>query len=160
MMRSKTFRLIAVLVLCAGLHPAAIEDKKPGPAGRLVRLDLLRKPSRGDVRVSRNIFLLGFTAAETFLGQEGPPSAAGPPAPGPETASGQAPAGAEIRYLGWVATSGKAVGLIFTGSEALALSEGDTFGGGFVVRSIKPDAVEVETPDGRIVTIPVEGGRR
>lgn len=159
-MRCKTACLFVALVLCAGLLSAGAADKKPEPGGRLVRLDLLRKPSAGDVRVLRNIFLLGPSAAETFPGLETPPSGARPPEPGPGTAGDPAAAGSELRYIGWVATSGKAVGLVFTGTETLAVSEGDTFGGGFVVRSIKPEAVEVETPDGRVLTVPVEGGRR
>lgn len=166
-MRFKISFLAAVLILAAGLLRPAEEDSKPNPSredgasGRLVRMDLLRRPPAADVRVRRNIFLVGRPASEPFAGAEtvfpGEGLLPDVPAGAAGTPSTDEPV---IRYLGWVTSARKAVGLIDTGREVLAVSEGETFGGGFIVRSIGPETLELETPEGRILKVSIEGGRQ
>jgi len=166
-MRCKTFVLSAALILGAGLFRCAAAEAKPEPsreegtAGRLVRLDLLRRPPASDVRIRRNIFLIGRPAAETFVEAEGAlPEESLPPVAAGDAAGKTSVAEPAFRYIGWVTSSLRAVGLLDTGREILAVSEGETIEGGFVVRSIGPEILELATPEGRILTVSIEGGRR
>lgn len=165
-MRSRTLLASVLFLLGAGLLRTAAQEKKvrpdgDAPAARLVRLDLLRRPAVSDVRVRRNIFLLGREAGEEFLSAVAPPSgrrSRSEPAAGPDPKSDLAEP--EVRYLGYVTSSRKTIGLIYAGGQALAVSEGDAVQGGFVVRAIRPQSLDLETPEGRILTVSIEGERR
>ncbi|OGD28480.1 MAG: hypothetical protein A2Y56_05560 [Candidatus Aminicenantes bacterium RBG_13_63_10] len=165
-MRSRAFSVAAALILAAGLLCPAAPGEKPEPAekaaaGRLVRLDLLRKPPAAGVRVLRTIFIADRSAAAAFLEAERPPSGKSAlPGPATETDRNRQAAAFAVRYLGCVTTAQKKVGLIFAGDDVLAVSEGDTLEGGYVVRTIRPQALELETADGRVLTVPIEGERR
>jgi hypothetical protein len=62
-----------------------------------------------------------------------------------------------LRYLGYVLSGRKTVGLIVFGGEALAVAEGDVITEGYTVGRVSPDEIEVLGPDQELLTFSLEG---
>ena len=62
-----------------------------------------------------------------------------------------------IRYLGYVLSGRKTVGLIVFGGEALAVLEGDMIAEGYTVGRVRPEEIEVLGPDEKPLMFSIEG---
>ncbi len=164
-MRSKVLTAAALGLLGFGLlartAASSSDDLPKTVTPRLVRLDLLRRPPDMRPRPRRNPFLAGGPSSSVWSEPSGRPlgtDAVPRPTASPiaETSAGMA----DIRYLGCVTTSRKTVGIVFSGGAALAVAAGETIAGGFVVRTISPEVLVLEGPDGRRHTVSVEGEQR
>jgi hypothetical protein len=161
------FRLLpAAILLAAVLIPAAAPAqkkadaaKKPDPAP-LVRVDLLGVPPAEPAAPIRSIFSPGRAIATP----EPVPPAEISDAPvedgagleTPEGASPEQPA-SDLAYVGYVRSGRKVVALVISGGQALAVAEGEEVVPGLKVEKIGPDRIEVVGPDGKRMSVPVQG---
>jgi len=146
--------------LAGGLLLAGSVDKREAkttelsPGQSLIRKDLLVKPRPAEVRPRRNIFVRGGGAAV----EPGPPANLAPPQA--ETPSDKAvpeSVGPDIRYIGFVTTARKIVGLVLVNGQALAVAGGDRLAGDYTVLKISPETLELAGPDGQTKTISIKG---
>lgn len=146
--------------LTGGLLLAGSVDKReakttelsPGPS--LIRKDLLVKPRPAEVRPRRNIFIRGGGAAV----EPGPPAKVAPPqAETPTDKAVPESAGPVIRYIGFVTTARKIVGLVLVNGQALAVAEGDRVAGDYTVLKISPETLELAGPEGQTKTVSIKG---
>lgn len=149
-----------LIILAGGLLLAGSVDKREvkttelSPGQSLIRKDLLVKPRPAEVRPRRNIFVRGGGAAV----EPGPPANVAPPQV--ETPSDKAvpeSVGPDIRYIGFVTTARKIVGLVLVNGQALAVAEGDRVAGDYTVLKISPETLELAGPDGQTKTISIKG---
>ena len=62
-----------------------------------------------------------------------------------------------LRYLGYVLSGRKTVGLIVFGGEALAVVEGDVITEGYTIGRVSPEEIEVLGPDQEPLMFSLEG---
>jgi hypothetical protein len=149
-----------LIMLAGGLLVAGSADKRPAgttdpSAGQsLIRKDLLLKPRPVEVRPRRNIFVRGGGA----VAQPWPAANVVPPqAATPSDKAVAESAGPDIRYIGFVTTAQKIVGLVLVNGQALAVAEGDRVAGDYTVLKISPETLELAGPDGQTITVSIKG---
>ena len=157
--------MFAIVVCCALFLYTSDQKKTPKPKSMLdkadsfIRMDLLMAEKEPMSPPKRNIFTQRSTPV--FEGQsseeikekiEEAMSTQDSPAQRENTISSL-----NLRYLGFVLSGRKIVGLIVFRGEALAVVKGDLIAEGFTVGRISPDDIEVLGPDSEPMMFSLEG---
>ena len=160
------FILVLVAVLCPArtqTHPATktAVDKE---VKSLLRKDLLQAKKQEATPPKRNIFApqAGFSrsGAVALPGRPLPPvdfQAADELAAGDETAGAPPVITVNLRYLGFIESPRRLVGLINFEGRAMAVVEGDVVGDGIRIGKVTREQIEVVLPDSSTRTFPLEG---
>jgi hypothetical protein len=149
----------ALLAAGASVGEKADAVKKPDPAP-LVRVDLLKALPPEPAAPLRSIFSPGRAVAVPEAVRLPDASAVpageerGLEAP-PETAPEQ-PA-SDLAYVGYVRSGRKVVALVISEGQALAVAEGEEIVPGLKVEKIGPDRIDVVGPDGKRMSVPIQG---
>jgi hypothetical protein len=133
----------------------SLKDK----AESFIRMDLLSSEMKPMPSPRRNIFTVGRAGIEDELSQEAIEERMGEIQNSQITQSQgeNSFSSLNLRYLGYVRSGRKIVGLIVFQGEALAVVEGDVISEGFAVGHINPEEIEVFGPDSKPVTFSIEG---
>ncbi len=156
---------VFTIVCCASFVFTSDQKKTPKPksivdsADSFIRMDLLTEEKKPMSPPMRNIFTQKSAAVFEDLGSEEieeesdeAMSTTDSPAQIENTISSL-----NLRYLGYVLSGRKVVGLIVFRGEALAVVEGDLIAEGFTVGRISPDDIEVLGPDSEPMMFSLEG---
>jgi hypothetical protein len=165
-MRCDIRLLTAAVLLAAALSTAGAPSlkkadaaKKPDPAP-LVRLDLLGVPPAEPAAPLRSIFSPGrAVAAPESVPPTEVPEATDEDKAGLETPTGtliEQPA-IDLAYIGYVRSGRKIVALVVSDGLALAVAEGQEVFPGVKVEKIGPDRIEVVGPDGKRMSVLIQG---
>jgi hypothetical protein len=138
--------------------PQKIESPKDS-ADSFIRMDLLTAEKKPVPPPGRNIFTVGSASAAEELSPEEieeriaeAVNAQNTGSQGEKTLSSL-----NLRYLGYVLSGRKIVGLIVFESEAMAVVEGDVITEGYTVGRISSENIEVAGPDSTSVMFTIEG---
>ena len=155
----------AIVVCCASFLFASGQEKPQKPksmsdsADSFIRMDLLTEEKKPMPPPMRNIFTQKSAAVFEDLNPEEIKkkidealSTPDSPAQGENSMSSL-----DLRYLGYVLSGSKVVGLIVFRGEALAVVKGDLIAEGFTVGRISPDDIEVLGPDSEPMMFSLEG---
>jgi Tfp pilus assembly protein PilP len=156
------FLIISLGVMSA---PAGAEEKAAARSGvqkvlkPLVRTEWLQKKSGPAAPVKRDIFSpQGASGSDAITPIEAPEKAAESRKAKVEAES--VAVSFNLRYVGYIQSKQKVVGLILLDGQALAVEEGDSVGQGFKILKISAKEMEVEEPSGKLVTLALEGGQK
>lgn len=154
-----------LFVCCASLLFGWVQEKPQktdsvkGNADSFIRMDLLSSEKKPMSPPERNIFTVG---SASVVGELSPKAleermeeirnSQNTPSQGENSMSSL-----NLRYLGYVLSGRKIVGLIVFEGEALAVVEGDLITDGFTVGRISPEEIEVLGPDSKPVMFSIEG---
>jgi len=154
-----------LFVCCASLLFGWVQEKPQktdsvkGNADSFIRMDLLSSEKKPMPPPERNIFTVG---SASVVGELSPKAleermeeirnSQNTPSQGENSMSSL-----NLRYLGYVLSGRKIVGLIVFEGEALAVVEGDLIPDGFTVGRISPEEIEVLGPDSKPVMFSIEG---
>jgi len=158
--------LAFVIVVCCVSFLFALDQEKPKKAKSVttsadsfIRMDLLAEEKKPMPPPKRNIFTQksaavfeGLSPEEIEQKIEEAMSTPDSPAQGEDS-----PSFLNLRYLGYVLSGRKVVGLIVFRGEALAVVEGDLIAEGFSVGRINPDEIEVLGTDREPIVFSLEG---
>lgn len=157
--------VFAIVVCSAAFVFTSDQKKTPKPksmldrANSFIRMDLLTEEKKPMSPPMRNIFTQKSAAVFEELSSEEMKekideamSTTDSPAQIENTISSL-----NLRYLGYVLSGRKVVGLIVFRGEALAVVEGDLIAEGFTVGRISPDDIEVLGPDSEPMLFSLEG---
>lgn len=154
-----------LFVCCASLLFGWVQEKPQktdavkGSADSFIRMDLLSSEKKPMPPPERNIFTVGSASVAGELSpkaleerMEEIRNSQNTPSQGENSMSSL-----NLRYLGYVLSGRKIVGLIVFEGEALAVVEGDLITDGFTVGRISPEEIEVLGPDSKPVMFSIEG---
>ena len=153
--------LLAAALCAAGAPPLKKADtaKKPDTAP-LIRMDLLGVPPVEPAAPLRSIFSPGRAIAvpEPVQPIEVPVTPDGTE-PGLETEAGAPPEqpALDLTYIGYVRSGRKIVALVILEGQALAVAEGEDVVPGLKVEKIGPERIDVVGPDGKRMSVPIQG---
>jgi hypothetical protein len=142
------------------LTPEKTQDTEPPKKLKenLIRMDLLEVKKKSTSILGRNIFAIGKVEV---VNDVTPKNVTDQNLENVERSShSQIPSAIsslDLRYLGYVLSHQKIVGLIVFRGEALAVMEGDLIAEGFTVSGISPDEIEVLGPDREPMMFSIEG---
>lgn len=153
--------LLAAALAAAGAPALKNADtaKKPDPAP-LVRMDLLGVPPAAPAAPLRSIFSPGrAVAAPESVRPTDVPVAPDGKEPGLETPAGAPPEqpAFDLTYIGYVRSGRKVVALVISEGQALAVAEGEEVVPGLKVDKIGSERIEVVGPDGKRMSVPIQG---
>ncbi|MGD8538849.1 MAG: hypothetical protein PVI66_09030 [Candidatus Aminicenantes bacterium] len=154
-----------IVVCCASLLFAVDQETPQKPksetvgADSFIRMDLLTAEKKPMPTPKRNIFTQKSAAVFEGLSPEAiekkieeARGTTDSPAQGENSISPL-----NLRYLGYVLSGRKVVGLIVFRGEALAVVEGELIAEGFTIGRINPDEIEVLGSDREPMMFPIEG---
>ena len=158
--------LASVILVCCASFLFALDQEKPQKAKAIpdnrdsfIRMDLLTEEKKPMPPPKRNIFTKKSGAVFEDLSPEeieekidealNTPDS---PAQGEDSVSSL-----NLRYLGYVLSGRKVVGLVVFRGEALAVVEGDPLDEGYTVGRVNPDEIEVLGPDQEPIVFSLEG---
>jgi hypothetical protein len=152
------FCCVALFMSWAQEKPKETESLKDKTES-FIRMDLLSSEKKPMQPPRRNIFTVGRAGIEDELSQEAIEERMGEIQNSQITQSQgeKSFSSLNLRYLGYVRSGRKIVGLIVFQGEALAVVEGDVISEGFAVGHINPEEIEVFGPDSKPVTFSIEG---
>lgn len=130
-----------------------------GNADSFIRMDLLSLEKKPMPPPERNIFTVGSASVAEELSPEALEKRMEEirNSQNTETQGEEFLSSLNLRYLGYVLSGRKIVGLIVFEAEALAVVEGDLITDGFTVGRISPEEIEVVGPDSKPVMFSIEG---
>jgi len=144
-------------LVCSGQPAQKATGQGPGvgPAKPLIRKDLLRKKTRNAAAVRRDPFSPQSNFANTALP---PVLPKGKTTPDEDITPPEAPS-LTLHYIGFSenVSQHKFVAMVFFQEQVTAVQEGDTLGPGFKIRKITAKELQVEGPDGKILTFSLGG---
>lgn len=154
-----------LVVFCASLLFAQVQEKSQktesakGSAGSFIRMDLLSMEKKPMPPPKRNIFTMGRASAEEELNPEALEARMEEirNSQSTQTQGEEMSSSLNLRYLGYVLSGRKIVGLIVFEGEALAVVEGDLITDGYTVGRINPEEIEVFGPDSKPEMFSIEG---
>lgn len=153
------------VVCCASLFFGGVQEKPQKTelpevgADSFIRMDLLSSEKKPMPPPMRNIFIVGRASIEEELSPEAFKEKMEEIRNSQNTQSQaeNSRSSLNLRYLGYVLSNSKIVGLVVFEGEALAIVEGDLITDGFTVGRISPEEIEVFGPDSKPVTFAIEG---
>jgi len=162
---NKWFYACVLVVCCASLLIARIQDKPQETESAkvkvdsFIRMDLLSAEKKPMPPPKRNIFTVGSASAAEELSPEALEARMEEIRNSQitQTQGEEMLSSLNLRYLGYVLSGRKIVGLIVFESEALAVVEGDLITDGFTVGRISPEEIEVIGPDSKPEMFSIEG---
>jgi len=154
-----------LFVCCASLVFGWVQEKPQktesakASADSFIRMDLLSSEMKPMPPPERNIFTVGSTSVAEELSPEALEERMEEIRNSHNTQSQgeNSMSSLNLRYLGYVLSGRKIVGLIVFKGEALAVVEGDLITDGFTVGRISPEEIEVLRPDSKPVMFSIEG---
>jgi hypothetical protein len=166
-MSNKYLWIVAFVIVACCVSPFYPQDqeKRQKPestsdrADSFIRMDLLTGEKKPMPPPKRNIFTQKSAAVFEDLSPEEIIEKTDEvmSTPNSSTQEENAISSLNLRYLGYVFSGRKIVGLIVFGGEALAVVEGDLITEGFTIGRISPDEIEVLGPDREPMTFALEG---
>jgi hypothetical protein len=166
-MNSKNKRICAgvLVVFCTSLLFARIQEKPQKTelardnADSFIRMDLLSAEKKPMPPPKRNIFTVGSGSAEAELSPEVLEARMEEirNSQSTQTQGEEMLSSLNLKYLGYVLSGRKIVGLIVFEGEALAVVEGDLITEGYTVGRISPEEIEVFGPDSEPEMFSIEG---
>jgi len=153
-----------VLIILGGLlvpaearqaPPPKKAEKKAPPA--LVRKDLLAGVPRELVPPRRNIFTGRGAGASFPASQEVRREQGALEEQNPFSEAQSEDSALDIRYIGYVQSGKRVVGLVVFAGEVFAVEPGDVLAPGMTVSTIDPQSIEVSLPDSQSVKVKLEG---
>jgi len=153
------FAAVLVGTVCAAAALDKAPDKPAAAPKSLIRKEWLRAPAEPLVPPRRDIFS---PQAASSVDEGGVPFRPGQPGavPTEKKVEEEARPAFALRYIGYsraLATK-KIVALVMIESQAQAIEEGDMVGAGYKVARITLKEIEIQAPDGTILTfVLVEG---
>ncbi len=154
-----------LIVCCAFLLSGRVQEKPQeteslnGRAESFIRMDLLSAEKKPMPPPKRNIFTVGSASVVEELSPEALEERMEEIRNSQNTQSQgeNSMSSSNLRYLGYVLSGRKIVGLIVFEGEALAVVEGDLITDGYTVGRIGPEEIEVLGPDSKPVMFSIEG---
>jgi hypothetical protein len=160
--------VFVLLCFAAGMFPspsqqeAKPEEKARPQLLRLVRSDLLELEAKPLAPPLRNIFAPHRTGSGQ--GRPGAPGSGGPDDPSAEETEELGEEGEEIitvvydlRYIGYVRSSDRIVGVVVFEGETLAVKPGDLISAGVTILKITPEEIVFQGTDAVSRTVSLEG---
>lgn len=154
-----------LVVCCASLLFGRVQEKPQeteslkGRAESFIRMDLLSAEKKPMPPPKRNIFTVGRASVVEELSPEAFKERMEEirNIQNSQSQGENSMSSLNLRYLGYVLSGRKIVGLIVFEGEALAVVEGDLISDGFTVGRISPEEIEVLGPDSKPVMFSIEG---
>lgn len=165
MNNKKRFITVCWLFACSSLLFGGVKqepqnaDSVKTDGASFIRMDLLSAEKRPMPRSVRNIFTVGRSSAVENISPEAIEEKR------QEMRNSQNPRSQEensvltlnLRYLGYVFSRQKIVGLIVFEGEALAVVQGESLTEDFTVGRISPEEIEILGPDSKPMMFAIEG---
>lgn len=154
-----------LVVFCASLLFGRVQEKPQETeslkdrAESFIRMDLLSEEKKPMPPPKRNIFTVGRASVVEELSPEAFKERMEEirNSQNSQSQGENSMSSLNLRYLGYVLSGRKIVGLIVFEGEALAVVEGDLISDGFTVGRISPEEIEVLRPDSEPVMFSIEG---
>jgi hypothetical protein len=162
---NKWIYAFVIVVCCASLLFARVQEKPQktelgkDSADSFVRMDLLSAEKKSMPPPKRNIFTVGNASAAEELSPEVLEARMEEIRnnQSTQTQGEELLSSLNLRYLGYVLSGRKIVGLIVFEGEALAVVEGDMITDGYTVGRISPEDIEIIGPDSKPEKFSIEG---
>lgn len=154
--------LFLMVLVCAEAQQQAQEPDLPKVKGQtgLVRKDLLEPTRKRLLPPQRNIFtrqrMIPRGGEEEFFNTERMPSPGGTTFQ-PGSKNDNAEIAMDVKYIGYVNSEQRVIGLIVLSGEIYAVESGELLEGGIHIGEITPDDIEIIGPDSEPNKVKLEG---